>query len=96
ISFSRDVVFGGAPVAAGQYVLYAVPEADQWTLGLNTELGRWGAREVDHALDVVQVSVPVQAADSLYEQLTMRFAGPDSALTLDIAWDQVMVSVPIQ
>lgn len=96
ISFSRDVTFGDAAVPAGQYVLYAVPGPDRWTLGLNTDLGRWGAREVDHDLDVVQVSVPVQPTDSPYEQLTMRFAGADSTLALEIAWDNVMVAVPIR
>ncbi|MEZ4772290.1 MAG: DUF2911 domain-containing protein [Bacteroidia bacterium] len=96
IEFSKAVTFGGSPVAAGRYVMYAVPGESVWTFGLNTELGRWGYAEVDHGKDVLTVEVPAAAALSEpVEQLTLDFTGQDSVIFLNMKWDQTHVAVPI-
>lgn len=93
ITFTRDVNFGGKPVKAGTYTLFTIPEKEEWTIILNSQLGQWGAYDYDKHKDkdVVQVKVPAKKLDTPVEQLTIRFAGSD----LIIEWDQTQVAVPI-
>lgn len=96
IEISEHVIFGGEPLEAGRYVLYAVPGESSWTIGLNSDLGRWGAREVDQEKDVMQVQVPASTTNEPVEQLTLNFTGADSVAFLNIKWDQTHVAVPIE
>ena len=43
ITFNNDVKFGGKPVKAGTYTLFAIPNEKEWTLILNSQLKQWGA-----------------------------------------------------
>jgi hypothetical protein len=96
ITFSKDVNFGDIPVKAGSYRMYAVPQADLWTLSLNSELGQFGYNEPNHSLDVGKLDVSVDTAPVETEQLTITF-DPDSTgvITMNIAWDKTQVKVPI-
>ena len=96
ITFNKDVTFGGKLVKAGTYVMYAVPNPDSWTIGLNTELGRWGYSEVDHDLDVLQVEVPAEESASTTEQLTIDFSEVENKIMMNIKWAQARARVPIE
>jgi len=91
ISFSTDVNFGGKEVAAGDYIMYAVPGKDMWDIYINTETGRWGASEANHDLDILKVTVPAKIADNEVEQLTITLS--DEGMT--IQWGKTTVFVPI-
>jgi len=91
ISFSADVNFGGDNIAAGDYIMYAVPGKDTWDVYINTEVGRWGASEADHELDVIKVTVPVSVAASEVEQFTINFN--ESGMTLE--WGTTVATIPI-
>ena len=91
ISFSTDVNFGGKQVAAGDYIMYAVPGKDTWDVYINTEVGRWGASEADHDLDVIKVSVPAINADTEEEQLTIKVSGDG----VTIQWGKTLIAIPI-
>ena len=96
ITVNKDVVFGGKPLSAGQYVVYAYPGETTWKIGLNSELGRWGYQEVDHSKDVLQVSVPAGNSSQVIEQFTITFSGADSLAFMNLLWDKTKVSVPIE
>lgn len=95
ITFKKDVVFGGQPVKAGTYTLFTIPNENEWTVILNSELKQWGAYGYDKikAKDLPHVKVPAQKVDSPIEKLTMRF---DEKNSLIIEWDQARIAVPIQ
>jgi hypothetical protein len=95
ISISKDVIFGGKPVSAGTYRMYAVPAAQVWRVVLNSELGTWGSETPDNSLDVLAVEVPVTKAPTETEQFTINFGSIGEATTMDLIWDETMVSVPI-
>ncbi|MEM8887687.1 MAG: DUF2911 domain-containing protein [Bacteroidota bacterium] len=96
IKINQTVNFGGQELAAGEYVVYAVPGESNWTIGLNSELGRWGAFEVDHELDIMQVEVSPGTAASEFEQFTIEFEEVDSATVhMNLMWDKTKVPVPI-
>lgn len=95
ISFSTDVNFGGEKVAAGTYIMYAVPGEDSFDVYLNTEVGRWGAREADHSLDVTKISAPTSEASSEVEQFTINLTSNADGGAITFEWDKTVVTVPV-
>lgn len=96
ITLSKDVTFGGKPLKAGSYRMYAVPSASSWIISLNSELGKWGFDEPDYSLDVVKTEAPVETIPSSTEQFTITFGDNASGVNMEIAWDKLHVQVPIQ
>jgi hypothetical protein len=94
ISFSKNIMFGGKPVTAGKYRMYAVPGASSWQISLNSELGKFGFFEPDYKLDVAKVDV-TPSPTSETEQLTITFDKAGTGAQMNIAWDKTMTSVPI-
>ncbi len=95
ITFSKNVTFGGKPVAAGTYRMYAVPGADSFEISLNSEPGISAAHnEPDYSKDVVKVNIPVQSTGET-EQLTISFNDSAQGINMDIKWDKILLTVPI-
>ena len=97
VSFSTAIIFGGEQVAAGRYRLYTVPDVNQWTVVLNSELDQWGAFMPNPDLDVAEVQVPTRVMPSLVEQFTIYFdeVGEDLGYNMHMQWDQTEVIIPI-
>jgi hypothetical protein len=95
ISFNRDVTFGGKPVKAGTYRMYATLDERTWAIALNSELGQWGASEPDHELDVVRTEVAVEETPAETEQFTISFDGDSAIVNMHFAWDKKHAVVPI-
>jgi len=95
ITFSRSVNFAGKPVSAGSYRMYAVPDAANWEITLNSELGKFGYFEPNYAFDVVKVDALVEAAPVEAEQLTINFDNDSTGVMMDIVWDKTLVRIPI-
>jgi hypothetical protein len=93
ITFANDGTFGGLPVKAGTYSLFAIPNEKEWTIILNSELKQWGAFGYDKIKDkdVLKVNVPAKKIDNVVEKLTYRFT--DTHMILE--WDQTQVAVPV-
>ena len=93
ITFSKDGSFGGKPVKAGTYTLFAIPNEKEWTIILNSQLGQWGAFKYDQFKDkdVLQTTVPVKMLSAPVEQLTIAEKGKN----LTIIWDKTEVAVPV-
>jgi len=96
ITFNKDVTFGGEPVKAGTYSMYAVPGANVFKVALNSATDIFfGVAEADHELDVVTVDAPVQKPASEVETFTIGFSTTDSGVTINFSWDQTMFTVPV-
>ncbi|MET0393913.1 MAG: DUF2911 domain-containing protein [Chitinophagaceae bacterium] len=95
ITFNEDVSFGGKPIKAGTYTLFAIPNEDSWGIILNSVPGQWGAYDYEKHKDkdVAHVAVPVQKLDKVVEQLTISF--PEGSSLLRIEWDKTRVEVPL-
>lgn len=93
ITFAKDASFGGKTVKAGTYSLFVIPNAQQWTIILNSQVKQWGAYDYEKFKDkdVLHVDVPVTALDAPVEQLTIAAPGKD----LTIAWDKTKVAIPV-
>ena len=96
LTASRDFTFGGKPVPAGSYALYTVPGKTTWVVALNSNLQAQGNEGFDVKQDVARVTVTPQAIKGR-ERLTFLFSDTsDEAVRLDIEWEKLRVSVPIQ
>jgi hypothetical protein len=95
IEFYRDVKIGGKKILKGKYTLYALVNPNEWTIILNKETDTWGAFKYDQKKDVVRTTVPVQRNMEPADVFTVFFEKITNGINLNIAWDTVLVSLPI-
>ncbi len=96
IRFFKDVTLGDKAVSAGTYSLFAIPNADKWTIIVNSKTDTWGAYGYDGSKDVARVDVPVTATGKEVEALSIVFDGSGDASKMYIAWENFQVAVPIK
>lgn len=97
ISFNKDVTFGGQPVEAGVYRMYAVPGPEAFEVILNSETDVFfGAVEPDEELDVLTVEVTAQKSASSVETFTIGFSAMDEGVNINFSWDEIMFQVPVR
>lgn len=96
ISFSRDVTFNNVEVKKGTYRAYAIPGPTEFEIILNSELGKWGAFEPDHELDVYKTKVPVAKTQNFVEQYTIRIEQVEGGANIIFEWADVQFIVPIK
>ena len=95
IRFYKDVLFGDQKVKAGTYVLYAIPEKDEWTLILNSNIDVWGTNGYNSKYDVARVKVKVSRAEPI-EAFSIGFKDKKKYIRMTLAWDTTRISVPIK
>ncbi|MEP7066914.1 MAG: DUF2911 domain-containing protein [Gemmatimonadota bacterium] len=89
----------GVKVEPGWYSLYAVPGAKEWKIVVNSEPVRWGV-PIDAAVQTKDIGSGMVASEHLAtpaEQLTITLSKASAAkATMDIAWSDTHVRVPIE
>ncbi|HWE29754.1 MAG TPA: DUF2911 domain-containing protein, partial [Polyangia bacterium] len=96
ITFAKDVVIDGKPIAAGSYAFFVQPSATKWTLILNKDPKQAGIFGYNKADDVLRVDVKPQPAP-MRERLVYQFINfNDAGGSLDLEWEKVRVSLPIK
>jgi hypothetical protein len=97
ITFSSDVVISGKTIKAGTYTLFTIPQKNTWTIILNSELKQWGSYGYSKIKDknVLSVEVNVETIKE-QEKLSFSFTDNSKGTTLNMMWDSVKVSLPIQ
>lgn len=96
ISFSRDVMFNNVAVKKGTYRMYAIPGPIDFEIILNSELGKWGAFEPDHNLDVYKTKVPVTKTQNFTEQYTVRIEQVEGGANIIFEWADIQFTVPVK
>jgi hypothetical protein len=91
----QDIKVGDKTLKAGKYTLWTVPNADKWTIVLNSETGQWGTM-YDEKKDVLRVDVPVGKAAEAMEQFKINFAAAEGGADMVLSWDNTEVKVPIR
>lgn len=95
IKFYKDVIFGGEPVKAGTYVLYAIPSEKEWTLILNSNLDVWGAYEYQEKYDVARTKAKVSFSEPV-ESFSIGFKEKKKHVNMILGWDHTRVTIPIK
>ena len=94
LTATADIELAGKRLPAGTYSLFAIPQADKWTLIVNKDVGQWGAYKHNKDNDVLRVDVPAKKSADTYEALTIAF--DDKGTALNISWENAQVSVPVR
>lgn len=94
IEFFKDVNITGKRVQKGRYVIYCVPQPNNWTIVLNTDLYTWGLK-IDSTRDQYKFNIPVAKTRFPYELFTMEFEKADKGMQLNMEWDSLKASLPI-
>jgi hypothetical protein len=95
IEFFKTVRINGKKVKKGRYTLCCIPYTDKWTMILNNETDTWGSFKYDEKRDHLRVDVPVQRVSESLDAFVMAFDKTTTGYNLNIAWDDVRVSLPI-
>lgn len=95
ITFTQDVIFGGAEVKAGTYSVFSVPGESEWQIILNNDLGLWGGYNYKEASDLVRVKGTVNALDEAVDPMRIQLKNTDGAVSFILSWDKTAVTVPV-
>lgn len=89
------VTIGGQKINPGRYTLYAIPQADKWTIILNSQTDTWGAYGYHEKKDILRTDVPIKTLTDPVEAFAMVFEKADHGCNLIMAWDKTEVKLPI-
>ena len=96
LKFTDFVTIGGKKVDSGTYVLYTIPNKNEWEIILNKGLTNWGIDGYKESEDVVRLKVPVTKLINSVETFTMQFADiQNENCQLHLMWGNVAVQIPI-
>jgi len=96
VEFSTDATIAGKKVPAGKYSLLTIPTAKSWTIILNSDAALGGTRGYDEKKDVVRFEAKPEKIPKR-ERLSFIFSDTtDDATRIDLEWDVVRVSIPVQ
>lgn len=94
IEFFKEVNITGKKVQKGRYVIYCIPEENNWTIVLNSDLYTWGLK-IDSTRDEYKFTIPVAKTRFPYELFTMEFEKAGKGMQLNMEWDSLKASLPI-
>lgn len=93
ITFSKDVEIGGKTVKAGEYALFSIPSASEWTFIINSNEGQKGSTEYKETLDIARVKAKSVASPGVKERMEFTIDPvSDNEGTVTLRWESVAVS----
>lgn len=99
----KDLLIDGQTLAAGKYTLWTIPGEETWQIIFNSKMYGWGVRWQDskamreEAYDVVVATARVSKSITTEENFSIQILeGPGNNPVLLIAWDQVVVPLPME
>ncbi len=96
IKFYKDVTIQGKKVKAGTYSLFTIPNANEWTIIINSDVDFWGAYSYNQANDILRVTVPVKKSEEVIENFSIQLSKmSDSEAVIRLAWDTTLVELSI-
>ena len=72
---SQDVTINGETLKAGKYGLFTIPDAENWTVILNSDWDMWGAGNYDESKDVLRLEIPAKMVEEKVEMMDFMIDG---------------------
>ncbi len=92
---NADLSVGGTPVPAGSYTIFAIPNADKWTLVISKKTGEWGTAYPGPGEDLARIEMKASKLSSPLENFTIGFEQSGATCTLHMDWETTRASVDI-
>jgi hypothetical protein len=90
-----DATIQDKKIKAGRYVLYCIPEAENWNIILNSNIDSWGLHP-DSTKDIAHFIIPVKQTTNQLEYYTMIFEKTNDGANLLMAWDNLEARLPFR
>ena len=96
IKFSDAVKLGDKEVPAGEYVLFTIPTANEWTVILYKDTKVQSAGDYKQENDAARITAKPSKQANAMETFTIEVSDVKGASAmLNVAWDTTRVSVPL-
>ena len=82
-------------IKAGRYVLYCIPQPDNWTIIINSNIDSWGLHP-DSTKDIARFIIPVKQTANHLEYVTLIFEKTSTGAELLMAWDNLEARLPLK
>lgn len=95
MSTEANLQIGTLKVPKGNYTIYTIPQAAEWTLIVSKELGQWGT-DYHPKLDLGRAKMSVKALGAPMENFKIEVSsqGANNGL-LTMTWEKTQTSIPI-
>lgn len=90
-----DALIQDKKINAGRYVLYCIPEADKWTIVINSNIDTWGLGP-DPKKDIARFVITPKQMNSSIEFFTMQFEKTATGAELIMAWSDIEARLPVR
>jgi hypothetical protein len=90
-----DAYIQNKKIKAGRYVLYCIPQPDNWTIIINSNIDSWGLQP-DSTKDIARFIIPVKQTANHLEYYTMIFEKTSNGADLLMAWDNLEARLPFR
>jgi hypothetical protein len=91
----RDAFIQEKKIKTGRYVVYCIPQPDNWTIIINSNIDSWGLH-ADSTKDITRFIIPVKQVSNQLEYYTMIFQKTDTGYDLLMAWDNLEARLPFK
>jgi Protein of unknown function (DUF2911) len=96
IKFSRPVTLGGKEIPAGEYALFTIPTANEWTIILSKDTKVQSAADYKQENDTARLTATPEPLPLTVETFTIALNDVKGAsATLDLLWDKTRVPVKL-
>lgn len=99
LSLSSDVKIAGKDVKAGEYLIFTIPGADEWTFMLYSDLSLGGnVTAYDEANEVLRTKVKPTTLGRTIESLTFLISDiseDNTQANIEMMWENVSIKVPL-
>ena len=96
ITVPVTIKFGTLQLPAGNYSLFALTNADKWTMIVNKVADQWGAFDYDPSKDLGRFDLPVKKLSSPVEQFTISIdKQSEKAAKVTLVWGRESVSTTL-
>lgn len=88
----QDIKVEGKSLSKGEYALFTIPEANEWTIIFNKSADQWGAYSYKQEEDALRVKVKPGTSSSFTE--TLKFEIADGKVLLK--WENAEISFSVK
>ena len=89
----RDLVIAGKTLPAGQYSIFSIPQAKEWTIIINSETNQAGTAHKAER-DFMRVQAKTSKLKDVVEQFTIAVTDEKKGGTIRFQWDDTEATVP--
>jgi hypothetical protein len=96
IRFSKPVTLGGKEIPAGEYALFTIPTADEWTIIISKDAKVQSSADYKQENDAARVTAKPEPLPLSIETFTIGLGDVKGAsATLNFVWDKTRVPVKL-